>query len=87
MVMGGVSWRGGSQEVAKPMAITQFKMEDTYIFCNVIEVFLQKRMTQVERWRPSDLFKLQMILDNCVKTHWRVYVINQIFQFLNGGID
>jgi hypothetical protein len=37
--MGGVSSKGGSQEVAKPMIIAQLKMEDVCIFCNVIEIF------------------------------------------------
>jgi hypothetical protein len=40
VVMGGVSWRGGSQEVAKPTAIARLKMEeDACILCNVIEIF------------------------------------------------
>jgi hypothetical protein len=39
MVIGGVSSRGGSQEVAKPMASTQLKMEDDCILCNMIETF------------------------------------------------
>jgi hypothetical protein len=39
MVMGGVFWMGGSGEVAKPMVITQLKMKDACIFCNVIETF------------------------------------------------
>jgi hypothetical protein len=49
MVMGGVFWKGGSQEVAKPMAIAQLKMEDTCIFCNVIETFWQRKVIKVER--------------------------------------
>jgi hypothetical protein len=43
MVMEGVSWRSGSQEVAKPMTTSQLKMEDACIFCNVIEFFLTKK--------------------------------------------
>jgi hypothetical protein len=39
MVMGGVFLRGGSHEVAKLMSISQLKMEDAYILCNVIETF------------------------------------------------
>jgi hypothetical protein len=37
--MESMSWRGESQELVKPMAIIQFKMENVYIFCNVIESF------------------------------------------------
>jgi hypothetical protein len=37
--MGGVSSMGGSWEMARPMATTQFKMEDACIICNVIEFF------------------------------------------------
>ncbi len=41
--MGGVFWRGGSWEVAKPMTITQLKMEDACNLYNVIENVLPKR--------------------------------------------
>ncbi len=37
VVMESVSWRGENPEVTKPMAITQLKMEDAYILCNVIK--------------------------------------------------
>jgi hypothetical protein len=46
--MGGVTWRGGSQKVAKHVAITLFKMEDACILCNVIEVFLRTKVTKVK---------------------------------------
>jgi hypothetical protein len=36
MVMGGVFGRGGSWEIAKPMATAQLNMVDICIFCNVI---------------------------------------------------
>jgi hypothetical protein len=49
MVMGGVFWRGGSREVAKPTAIAQLKMEDACIFYNAIEIFWQRKVTKVER--------------------------------------
>ncbi len=62
MVMGGVSWKGGSGEVAKPMAIARLKMEDVCIFYNVIETFWQRKVTKVKRWGPSIPFKLQMAL-------------------------
>jgi len=39
VVMGGVSWRGGSQEVARPITTAQLKMEDA---CNIIEIFWWK---------------------------------------------
>jgi hypothetical protein len=60
--MGGVSWRGGSQGVVKPMAIAWFKMENAYIFYNVIETFWWRKLTKVERWMFFIPFKLQMIL-------------------------
>jgi hypothetical protein len=67
MVMGGVFWRGGSQEVAKPMATAWLKMEDTCIFGNVIEFFWQIKVMKVERKGPFDLFKLQMPLAQLCK--------------------
>jgi hypothetical protein len=39
MVMGGLFPRGGSQEVDRSMTITQLKMENACILCNVIEIF------------------------------------------------
>jgi hypothetical protein len=49
VVTGGMSWRGGSQEVAKLMATIRLKMEDTCIFCSVIETFWQRKMIKVEK--------------------------------------
>jgi hypothetical protein len=49
MVMGGLFSKGGSREVAKPIAIARLRMEDVCILYNVIEIFLQKKMTKVER--------------------------------------
>jgi hypothetical protein len=69
------------------MITTQLKMEDTCIICNVIETFWWKKMTKVEIWGPSSLFKLQMALAQRVKSHWHVCVSNQIFQLLKGRID
>jgi hypothetical protein len=43
MVMGGVLRRSGSWEVVKPMVISQLKMEDACIFCNVIETFDEEK--------------------------------------------
>jgi hypothetical protein len=40
--MGGVFWRGGSQEVTKHITIVRLKMEDICILCNAIKVFYQK---------------------------------------------
>jgi hypothetical protein len=37
------------QEITKPTAIAQLKMEDVYIFCNVIKTFWSKKMTKVEK--------------------------------------
>jgi hypothetical protein len=39
MEMGDMFWKGGSKEVAKPMAIAWLKMEGTCYLCNVIEMF------------------------------------------------
>jgi hypothetical protein len=39
MVMGRVSWRGGSQDVVRPMVTTQLKMEGACILCKMIEIF------------------------------------------------
>jgi hypothetical protein len=41
--MEGVFWRGGSWEVAKPMATAQFKIENICIFYDVIKTFLPKK--------------------------------------------
>jgi len=62
VVMGGMSWRGGSWEVTKPMVITWFKMEDVYIFCDMIKTLWRRKMTKVERWKAFVPFKLQMAL-------------------------
>jgi hypothetical protein len=51
--MGGVFWKGGSQEVVRPMAIAQLKMEDVCILCNVIKNFYEKKVIKIERWEPS----------------------------------
>jgi hypothetical protein len=37
--MEGVSRKGGSWKVVRPITIAHFKMEDAYILCNVIEIF------------------------------------------------
>jgi len=58
MVIGGVSWGGENKKIGKFTIITQLKMEDVSIFCNVIETFWQKKMTKVEKWKPSSPFKL-----------------------------
>jgi hypothetical protein len=41
--MGVVFRRGGSWEVFRPITTAQFKMEDAYIFCNVIKIFWCKK--------------------------------------------
>jgi hypothetical protein len=48
MVMGGVSWKGGSQEIVKPTTITLLKMEDICILCNVIKKIIWRLVTKVE---------------------------------------
>jgi hypothetical protein len=37
--MGDVSKEGGIREITRPTTIAQFKMEDAYNLCNVIEFF------------------------------------------------
>jgi hypothetical protein len=39
MVMGGVSWRGESWEVARPTTTAQLKMEDAYILAMWLNFF------------------------------------------------
>jgi len=46
---GGVSWRGGSQEVIKLISTTQLKMEDVYIIYNVIEIIWWKKVTKIKK--------------------------------------
>jgi hypothetical protein len=42
--MGGVSWKNGSQKVAKPTTIARLNMEDICILCNVIKfLFYEKK--------------------------------------------
>jgi hypothetical protein len=38
IAMGGVSRRVGIQEVARPSAIAQLKMQDVCMLCNIIEI-------------------------------------------------
>jgi len=65
--MGDVSWRGGSQEVARPKAIAQLKVEDAGSLYNVVEIFYWKKVTKIEREGPSSPFKLQMALAQLCK--------------------
>jgi hypothetical protein len=60
MVMRGVSWRGESQEVVKPMAIARLKIKDIYILCNMIETFWRRKVIKAERWKPYVPFKFEM---------------------------
>jgi hypothetical protein len=47
--MGVMSLKDGSQEIARHMATTQFKMKDVYILCNVIEIFCQRKVIKTKR--------------------------------------
>jgi hypothetical protein len=49
--MGGVSWKGGSWEVAKPTTNAQLKMEEVCILYDVIETFLMKKSDQGRKMR------------------------------------
>jgi hypothetical protein len=69
MVMGSAFWKGGSHEVARPIAIIQLKMEDACILCNVIEIFWWKKVTKTKRGGPSGPLKFHMAWYNCVKTY------------------
>jgi hypothetical protein len=42
MVMGSVSWKGESWDVAMLSTVAQLKIEDVCILCNVIEFFWQR---------------------------------------------
>jgi hypothetical protein len=65
--MGDVSWKGGSQEVARPTTIAWVKMEEACNLYNVIEIFYRKKVTKTERGGPFSPFKLQMALTQLCK--------------------
>ncbi len=67
MEMKGVFERGGSQEIPRPMATTQLKMEDACRLCNVIEFFCQRKIIKTKRGKPSSPLKLQMVLAHLCK--------------------
>jgi hypothetical protein len=67
MEMGDVSWWGGNQEIAKPMTIAQFKMEDVCNLYSVIEFFAQKIYIYIEKGRFFIPFKLQMAIAQLCK--------------------
>jgi hypothetical protein len=82
----GGSWRGGSQEVIRPIAIVGLKMEDVCILYNVIEILWWRKVTKIEKGGPFGLFKLQITLAQlCNNQH--VCVNIQIFQLLKARID
>jgi hypothetical protein len=88
VVVGGVFWRDGSQEVARLTAIIWLNMEDFCILCNVIENFCRKKVTKIEGGgNPLALSSSKWHWHNHVKTHWFIYVDIQILQLLMGGID
>ncbi len=87
VVMGGVSWKGGSWEVTKPTTTAWLKMEDACILCNVIEIFWQGKWPMSKDEGILTLWSSKWHWHNCVKTYQHVYVSKQIFQLLRGGID
>ncbi len=87
VVMGGVSWRGGSWEVARPMITAQLKMANVCIFYNVIEFFLWRKITKTKSWSPMALSSSKWHWHNIVKTHQPICVDIQILQLLKGGTD
>ncbi len=67
MVMGGVSRRDGSRELARPIATAQLKMENACILCNISDIFLRRKVTKIERGQPSSPLKLQIALKQFCK--------------------
>jgi hypothetical protein len=43
MEMGGVSWRGGSRKIPRPVATTQLKMEDVCTFIMWLNFFVEEK--------------------------------------------
>jgi hypothetical protein len=54
--------KGGSQEIVKPMAITQLKVEDAYNLCNVIKKNLTKQSDQGRKMRAFCPLQVQKAL-------------------------
>jgi hypothetical protein len=81
MVVGGVSWKGGSWKIAKLTAIVRLNMEETCILCYMIESFWQRKVTKVEN-ESFVHFKLQMALAQSCKNTLHVCVSNQKLQLL-----
>jgi hypothetical protein len=67
--MGVVSLKGGSQEVVKLMATTQFKMEDVCNFCNVTENFCLRKVTKTKDEGLLVLLNSKWHWHNHLKTH------------------
>jgi hypothetical protein len=59
-----MEWKSG---IARPTTTAQFKMEDVCNLYNVIDFFYQRKVTKIERGRPSIPFKLQMALAQLCK--------------------
>jgi hypothetical protein len=64
--MGGVFWRDGSWEVAKPTTITQFKMEDVCNLYNVIKNVLPKKSNQYKKKKVFLSFQAPNGIDTIV---------------------
>jgi hypothetical protein len=58
MEMGDVSWKGGTQGIARPTTIIRLKMQDAYSLCNVIELFCPKKVVKIKREGSFGFFKL-----------------------------
>ncbi len=73
--------------MARSKATTQFKTEDACIFCNVIKIFWQKKVTKTKKGGPSSPFKLQMALAQSCKNRSTCLCRIQIPQLPKGRID
>jgi hypothetical protein len=88
VVMKGVFWRGGSQEVARPITTTWIKMEDGCILCIAVEFFSRKRIIKTKKKEGLITFlSSKYRWHNHVRTYEPIHVNIQIFQMLKGRID
>jgi hypothetical protein len=63
----GVCPRSGNQEVARSTIIAQIKMEDACILYNVIEIFWQRKVINIESEGSFVFLRLQMWLAQLCK--------------------
>jgi hypothetical protein len=73
-MMRGVSWRGGSQEIARFMTTAQLKMEDIGIHGNVIKKFWWKKSNQDKNMRALWTFQAPNGIGTIVQKHITLFV-------------